>query len=74
MIPRPIVGLKFSTLATQACGINSLESIPGLHRSLKIPSLAAARDRRRKGWGRSGERGGGRRLIENLKGAHFSYV
>jgi hypothetical protein len=39
LIPLPIAGLKFSTLArqaTQAGGIDSVESIAGLFKSLKI--------------------------------------
>ncbi len=44
-IPRPIAGLKFSTQGYRSCppgykgwGIDSFEPIPGLLRSLKIPS------------------------------------
>jgi hypothetical protein len=35
-IPRPIAGLKIPTLATQPGGIGSLESILGIHKSIKI--------------------------------------
>ncbi len=39
LIPRPVAGLKFSTQATQAGGSHSLESIPGLHKCLKIRTV-----------------------------------
>ncbi len=35
----PIDSLKIPALATFACGIDSLESIPGLHKRLKIRAL-----------------------------------
>ncbi len=51
----PIDWSKIPAQATQAGGIDSLESIPWFPKSLKIPCLAAARDERGRGWGRSGK-------------------
>jgi hypothetical protein len=70
-IPRPIAGLKFPTQATQAGGIDSLESIPGLPKSLKIPSLAATRDVRGRGWGRNGGKGWGSETHRNFERSTF---
>jgi hypothetical protein len=48
-IPRPIAGLKFPTLHRQAesIPIDSLESIPGLLKSLKISSQYSYRESRK---------------------------